>query len=65
MKNCVYKDHKALQLELENHSSIIVLQLCSPKCNSYATTVYKYSDLINKFSRQKINYLFVKGGEKG
>jgi hypothetical protein len=50
MRNCVHRDHIALQLELKNHSNIIVLQLCLPKCNSYATTLYKYGDLINKIS---------------
>jgi hypothetical protein len=55
MRNCVCEDHTALQLELKNHSSTIVLQLCPPKCNSYATTFYKYGDLINKFPCQKIS----------
>jgi hypothetical protein len=41
MKNHVCKDHIALQLELKNHSSTITLQLRPPKCNSYATTLYK------------------------
>jgi hypothetical protein len=55
IKNCVCTDHIALQLELKNHSSIIVLQLYPSKHNSYATTLYKYDDLINKISHQKIN----------
>jgi hypothetical protein len=54
-KNCVCKDHIVLQLKLKNHSSTNVLQLRLSKCNSYATTFYKYGDLINKFSHQKIN----------
>jgi hypothetical protein len=57
MRNCVHRDHTALQLELKNHSNIIVLQLCLPKCNSYATTLYKYGDLINKIPHQKISQL--------
>jgi hypothetical protein len=48
MRNCVCGNHTTLQLELKNHSNIIVLQLGPPKCNSYATTIYKYNDLINK-----------------
>jgi len=55
MKNYVCEDHIVLQLELKNHSSTNVLQLRSPKCNSYATTLYKYGDLINKFPCQKIS----------
>jgi short-subunit dehydrogenase involved in D-alanine esterification of teichoic acids len=55
MKNCVRRYHIALQLELKNHSNIIVLQLGPPKCNSYATTFYKYGDLINKIPHQKIS----------
>jgi len=53
MKNCVYGDHTTLQLEFKNHSSTTMLQLCPPKCNSYATTLYKYGDLINKSPCQK------------
>jgi hypothetical protein len=55
MKNCVRGDHIALQLEFKNHPNIIMLQLCPPKCNSYATTFYKYDDLINKIPSQKIS----------
>jgi hypothetical protein len=55
MRNCVHGDHIALQLKLKNHSNIIVLQLNLPKCNSYATTLYKCDDLINKLPHQKIN----------
>ncbi len=49
MINCVHRDHIALQVEFKNHSSTTMLQLHPPKCNSYA--LYKYGDLINKFSR--------------
>jgi hypothetical protein len=55
MRNCVRGNHTSLQLELKNHSNIIVLQLGPPKCNSYAITFYKYNDLINKISHQKIS----------
>jgi len=55
MRNHVYEDHIALQLEFKNHSSTIVLQLHLPTCNFYATTFYKYSDLINRFPCQKIS----------
>jgi hypothetical protein len=55
MRNRVHGDHIALQLKLKNHSNIIVLQLNPPKCNSYATTLYKCDDLINKIPRQKIS----------
>jgi hypothetical protein len=54
MQNYVPGDHTTLQLELKNHSNIIVLQLGPPKCNSYATTLYKYGDLINKIPHKKI-----------
>jgi hypothetical protein len=37
MRNHVHGDHIGLQLELKTHS----------KCNSYATALYKYNDLIN------------------
>jgi hypothetical protein len=53
IKNRVCTDHTTLQLELKNHSSIILLQLCPSKHNSYATTLYEYGDLINKISPQK------------
>ncbi len=49
MRNHVRGDHTALQLEFKNHSSTIALQLRPPKCNSYATTLHKYDDLLNKF----------------
>jgi hypothetical protein len=55
MINHVHGDHTTLQLKLKNHSNITMLQLGPPKCNSYATTFYKYSDLINKIPRQKIS----------
>jgi len=51
MRNCVCGNHTTLQLKLKkSHSSIIVLQLHPPKCNSYMTTLYIYDDLINKTS---------------
>jgi hypothetical protein len=50
LKNVVHENHIALQLELKNHSNTIVLQLHSPKCNSYTTTLYEYDDILNKFS---------------
>jgi hypothetical protein len=53
MRNHVCGDRIALQLKLKNHSNIIVLQLGPPKCNSYATTFYKYGDLINKIPCKK------------
>jgi hypothetical protein len=31
MKNHVYEDHIALQLEFKNHSNTTMLQLCPPK----------------------------------
>jgi hypothetical protein len=55
MINHVHEDHTTLQLELENHSNIIVLQLGPPKYNSYATTLYKYNDSTNKIPHQKIS----------
>jgi hypothetical protein len=59
MRNRVHGNHIALQLELKNHSNIIVLQLNPPKCDSYATTLYKCDDLINKIPRQKISSCLV------
>jgi hypothetical protein len=53
MRNCVCGYHIALQLEFKNHLDTILLQLHHPKCNSYATTLYKHGDLINKFSHLK------------
>ncbi len=58
MRNHVHGDHIALQLKLKIHSSTTMLQLCSPKSNSYATIIYKYVDLINAFPHQKINQLY-------
>jgi hypothetical protein len=55
MRNHVYEDHITLQLKLKNHSCTIVLHLHPPKWKYYATTFYKYGDLINKFSHQKIS----------
>jgi hypothetical protein len=55
MRNRVHRNHTTLQLEFKNHSNIIVLQLGPPKCNSYATTFYKFNDLINKIPHQKIS----------
>jgi hypothetical protein len=49
MRNHVRGEHIALQLELKNHSTTL-LQLCPLKCNSYAPTLYKYDDLINKIT---------------
>ncbi len=48
MRNRVHTDHIALQVKFKNHSSTTMLQLHPPKCDSYA--LYKYNDLINKFS---------------
>jgi hypothetical protein len=53
-KLCLLKPHYPTT-RLKNHSSIIVLQLHLAPCNSYATTHYKYGDLINKFSHHKIS----------
>ncbi len=55
MINHVHKYHTTLQLEPKNHSNINVLQLGPPTSNSYATTLYKYNDLINKIPCQKIS----------
>ncbi len=55
MKNHVREDHIALQLKFKNHLNTIVLQIHASKCKSYATTLYKYSDLINQFPPQKIS----------
>jgi len=55
MKNFVCKDHITLQLKFKNHSSTTMLQLHLSNCNSYATTFYKYNDLINKFPHQKMS----------
>jgi hypothetical protein len=55
MRIRVRRNHTTLKLELKNHLSTSLLQLPFSKCNSYATTLYKYNDLINKFSHQKIS----------
>ncbi len=54
-KNHVHKGHIALQLKLKNHSNTTMLQIHPLKCNSYATTLYKYNNLINKVPCQKIS----------
>jgi hypothetical protein len=56
-KSCSQKPHYPIT-KVQNHLNTIVLQLRFPKGNSYATTHYKYGDLINKISRQKISWLF-------
>ncbi len=56
-KLCLQRSHY-LATKVQNHSSIIVLQLHPSKCNSYATTLYKYIDFINKFPHQKLSQLF-------
>jgi hypothetical protein len=51
MKVHVCKNHIAMELNLKTTQ----VQLCPPKCNFHAITLYKYNDLIKKFSYKKIS----------
>jgi hypothetical protein len=57
MKFFVHEDHNALQLNFKNHSSITMLQLHPPKCNSYATPLHKYNDFFHVI--KQASYLLV------